>query len=110
MAINHRSVDITLDKNDEQQLKTGEPMIDVGLPTCTHREVTAGNITIPYHVTRPNCLRRSTEGLSKRVTPGSSAALVNIQPHFVDHEQIAVYGNHYVFRRSRDVKRLSSTT
>ena len=28
-------------KNDERQLKTGEPVIDVGLRTCKHREVTA---------------------------------------------------------------------
>jgi hypothetical protein len=41
VAINHGSRDVMLDENDERQLKTGGLMMDVGLPTCTHREVTA---------------------------------------------------------------------
>jgi len=41
VAINHGAIDVMLNKNDERQLKTGEPMIDVGLLTCTHREITA---------------------------------------------------------------------
>lgn len=51
MAINHGILDIMLDKDDGQQLETGKTMIDVGLLTRTHGEVTAGSITAAYLVT-----------------------------------------------------------
>lgn len=41
MAINHGPLDLTFDKNDDQQLEPEEPMIDV----ATDRQATTGNIS-----------------------------------------------------------------
>lgn len=51
MAINHGPLDMTLDKNDDQQLETEEAMIDV----ATDRQATAGNICALNLVTCSNC-------------------------------------------------------
>jgi hypothetical protein len=52
MAINHDPLDLTLDKNDDQQLEPEEAMIDV----ATDRQPTTGNISALYLVTCSNCL------------------------------------------------------
>jgi len=55
-----------LNKNDEWQLKTGEAMIDVGLPTCTHREITASETSLLHilsHAHTVYCVKKDSSNM-----------------------------------------------